>query len=148
MSGKHSVKRCLFLSKFSKSYLWCFPPSPHAMVKNAYQDSPLPLWVSLARSMAVQRRDFVPLWQKDIILLPPPCPLSVQQVRALKVPCYFYGSLSFSDVKQLLSRISNWSTQSKLALNPQDLVRLFFNHLAAKMYVLQETWRYDERLQH
>lgn len=31
--------------------------------------------------------------------------LSVQEVQALKVPCYFYGSLSFSDVKQLLSQI-------------------------------------------
>lgn len=55
--------------------------------------------------MTVQRRDFVPLLQEHIILLPSPCHLSVQEVQALKVPCCFYGSLSFSDVKQLLSQI-------------------------------------------
>lgn len=55
--------------------------------------------------MAVQRRDSVPLLQEHVILLPSPCRLSVQEVEALKVPCYFYGSLSFCDLKQLLFQI-------------------------------------------
>lgn len=77
------------------------------MVKNTYQNAPLSLWVSIAKSMAVHRGDFVPLLQEHIILLPSPCRLSVQEVQALKVPCYFYESLSFNDVKQLLSQNLN-----------------------------------------